>query len=142
MASVLDDMASRPVRPYCSDASMLDPATPIIVDCDPRAYLMLSRQWHDQDTARGLDEALHRLELERAARPPVIEVTVTSPPEGISRAEVRRRARLAFSGRRLRDYLLRESDPVPAGPVTDEFPAVRPGDLPGTAPHVMEVRVQ
>ena len=64
---------------------MLDPDTAIVALCEPRAYQLLSRQWHDQDTARGLDEALHQLELERAARPPVIEVTVTAPPGGIPR---------------------------------------------------------
>lgn len=89
-------------------------------------YHQLSRRWHDQDIARDLDEAVHERDLERAAHPPDIEVTVTAPPEGISRAELNRRVRdevtgftgsprgrVAFSGRRLRDYLLGESDPVP-----------------------------
>ena len=67
---------------------VLDPGTAIVALCEPRIYQLLSRQWHDQGTARDLDEAPHQLELERAAPPPVIEVTVTAPPGGITRSEL------------------------------------------------------
>ena len=79
-------------------------------------YQQLSRCWHDQDAARDLDDAVHERELGRAAVQPVIEVTVTAPPEGLPRAEVARLARDRVSsprGRRVRDYLLGESDPIP-----------------------------
>lgn len=92
MASVFGEMASgtwlfsqfesRPVPRRCSDARALFPDTVIIVACEPRIYQQLSRQWHDRGTARNLDDAMHQLELERAARPPVIEVAqlTAAPP--------------------------------------------------------------
>ena len=87
-------------------------------------------------------------------------MTVTAPPEGILRQDLnqlvsakaaefaglplRSGRRVAFSGRKLRDYLLGESDPIrlgrPAEPVTDELPVVRPEDLPRPAPRVVGVR--
>jgi len=77
------------VRSRCSDARALDRQTVIAADCEPGTFRTLAREWHDRGTAEDLAEALHRLELERAAHP-VIEVTVTAPPEGIPRPELGR----------------------------------------------------
>lgn len=133
-------------------ADPLDTGTPILVDCEPACYRRLSRAWHDRGTVQDLDEALHQLELERAAQLPVISMTVTGPPEGIPRGELATLARgtvaewagpgyagrIAFSGRKLRDYLLGSSDPIPAEPLTDELPVTgRPG---GAGPVTREVR--
>lgn len=124
----------------------LDTRTLIVMDCEPEGYRWMSRAWPNRDTVQDLDEALHRIELERAARTPVISMTVTGPPEGVSRSELAvlarrtvaewagpghagRSRRIAFSGRRLRDYLLGSSDPVP-GETTDEPPAVREVQVP------------
>ena len=82
-------LAGRPVRPRCSDARALDRQIVIAADCEPGTFRTLAREWHDRGTAEDLAEALHRLELERAAHP-VIEVTVITPPGGIPRLELDR----------------------------------------------------
>jgi hypothetical protein len=123
------DLGKRPLPRRCSNASALQADTAIVALCEPRTYQQLSRQWHDRDTTWVLDEALHQLELERAARPPVIEVTVTAPPEGIPRAELNvlvrgevarfagngpatpRARRVATATRRARDYIRPPEDP-------------------------------
>jgi hypothetical protein len=87
------DLGKRPVRRYRSDCRVLDPGTAIVASCEPEIFRSLAREWHDQGTAHDLDEAVHQMELERAAQPPVIEVTVTTPPEGIPRAELTRLVR-------------------------------------------------
>jgi len=83
-------LEQRPVRSRCSDARVLDCQTAIVADCEPGIFRTLAREWHDRGTAEDLAEAVHRRELERAAQPPVIEVTVTTPPEGIPRLELAR----------------------------------------------------
>lgn len=82
------ELAARPPRRYCSDARVLDSGTAIAVTFEPEFFRQLTREWHDRDTTEALAEAVHQLELERAAKPPVIEVTVTTPPTGIPRAEL------------------------------------------------------
>ena len=135
-------LGGRPVRRRCSDARVLYPDTAIVALCEPKDYQQLSRQWHDQDTARNLDEALHQIELERAAQPPVIEVTVTAPPGGIPRTELGRLVRdqvaeltgsqqevsrrpvrkVLMATRRARDY------------IRGDLPAPSPADIPAVPP--------
>ena len=150
-------LARRPARSRYSDARVLDPVIAVVIDCEPVVFRGLLREWGDRATAEGLAEAVHRLELERAAQPPVIEVTVTTPPEGIPRLELSqlvaekvqeitgplpallpgsgeqpRRRRVLTAGRRAR------SQPVPAArpalPVSEDdtptvvLPAIRDGD--------------
>jgi hypothetical protein len=149
------DMRRRPVRCRRSDDSMLDPETAIVADCDTREFRALVREHPDRDAAEEIAEAMHQLDLERAAQPPVIEVTVTTPPEGIPRAELtelvtdtvrqftgpqpvlsddgprpRRRGKVLTATRRARSRLARSR--LPDLPVseddtpTQEFPAIRP----------------
>src|SRR6185437_7793381 len=82
------DMRKRPVRRRPSDAAVLDPGTAVVADCEPETFRELAREWPDRDAAGQITEAMHSLDLERAAQPPVIEVTVTTPPDGIPRAEL------------------------------------------------------
>lgn len=84
------DLARRPVRVRCSDARVLDPQTAIAADCEAADLRRLFREWHDRGTAEEMAESLHQMDLERAAQPPVIEVTVTTPPGGIPRASLER----------------------------------------------------
>jgi len=83
-------LARFPVRARCSDARVLDRQTAIVAVCEPAEFRRLVREWHDRRTSEELAEAVHQLELERAAQPPVIEVTVITPPGGISRLELAR----------------------------------------------------
>jgi hypothetical protein len=83
------DLGRRPLRVRLSAASaVLDPDTAIVADCEPRDFRYLIREWPDRDAAEEIAETLHQFDLERAAQPPVIEVTVTTPPDGIPRAEL------------------------------------------------------
>lgn len=82
------DLGKRSVPRRVSDASMLDPETAIVADCEPREFRTLIREWPDRDAAEEIAETLHQLDLDRAAQPPVIEVTVTTPPDGIPRLEL------------------------------------------------------
>ncbi len=122
------------MRRRCSDARVLYPDTAIVALCEPKDYQQLSRQWHDQDTARSLDEAQHQLDLERASQPPVIEVTVTAPPGGISRTEL---------GQLVRDQVAQLAgppQPAPSRPVRKVLMATRRardyirGDPPAPSP--------
>ena len=117
------DLGKRPVCSRCSDARVLDPHTAIVADCEPGDFRTLVREWHDRRTAEHLAEAVHQLELERAAQPPVIEVTVTTPPGGISRLELDRAVaekvsefavprRVLAATRRARDQLVACDRPV------------------------------
>jgi hypothetical protein len=84
------DLRRQPVRRRLSDAGVLDPGTAIVADCEPDQFRRLTREWPDRAAAEGLVEDMHQLDLERAAQPPVIEVTVTTPPGGIPRADLTR----------------------------------------------------
>ena len=102
-------LAGFPARSRCSDARVLDRQTAVVADCEPGSLRVLFREWHDRRTAEELAEAVHQLELERAAQPPVIEVTVITPPEGIPRLEL---------------------DRAVAGKIAGLLPAPGPGTLP------------
>lgn len=144
----------------------LDPGTVVAVDLEPLLYRQLRDVWHDQSVVRELDDAVHQLELIRATVPPVIEVTVTAPPGGISREElgpVVRDAVARFTGpqlavqmdqaapvsraRRVKDYLLGDPPPGPAalppGMTGEEFGSDYPTnpDPTGPIPVIQEVRV-
>lgn len=87
------DLSRRPVRLRPSDARVLDPAAAIVATGEPGIFRQLARDWASRDAAHrqaaeDITEGQHQLELEQAAQPPVIEVTVTTPPEGIPRAEL------------------------------------------------------
>lgn len=89
------DLRKRPVRRRRSDDDVLDPETAIVASCEPREFRRLTRDWQVRDGrhrlgADEITEAMHELDLERAAQPPVIEVTVTTPPDGIPRLELAR----------------------------------------------------
>lgn len=71
---------------WCSNPGPLTGQTPVLVCCEPVVFRELARSWHDRRTSEDVTEFCHRRELERAAQPPVLEVTVTTPPEGISKA--------------------------------------------------------
>lgn len=89
-SAAVADLIRFPARARFSDARVLDPVTAIVADCEPVIFRFLIRDWPDRGTAEELAEAVHQLELERAAQPPVIEVTVITPPEGIPRLELTR----------------------------------------------------
>lgn len=118
------EMAARPLRRYCSDARILDSGTAIVVTSEPDFFRQLTREWHDRDTTEALAEAVHQLELERASKPPVIEVTVTTPPTGIPRAEL---------GQLVQDTVARITGPQPVLPPGDWeiAPAAGDGYVPG-----------
>jgi hypothetical protein len=84
------DIRKRPVPRRLSDDAVLDPETAIVVTCEPVVFRGLVREWPDRDFAEDIAETMHDLDLERAAQPPVIEVTVTTPPGGIPRADLTR----------------------------------------------------
>jgi hypothetical protein len=84
------DLRSRPVRPRSSDDSMLDPETAIVAGCEPGIFRAVVREMDNRDAAEEIAEVMHQRDLEQAAQPPVIEVTVTTPPEGIPRLELDR----------------------------------------------------
>lgn len=111
------DLAKRPVRVRKSDDSMLDPETAIVADCEPSFFRQVVRAQGAEEIA----EEMHQRDLERAAQPPVIEVTVTTPPEGMPRAQVTQLAMEAVA---------RFTGPQPVLPadrgITDPFPAVSP----------------
>lgn len=82
------DLGKRPVPRLVSDASVLDPETAIVADYEPRDFRGLIREWPDRSAAEEIAEEQHQRDLDRAAQPPVIEVTVTTPPDGIPRLEL------------------------------------------------------
>ena len=145
-------LAARPLRVYRSPrAVILDPAAPIALDCEPSAFRQMVRDWPDRDTSSQLVEAIHQLDLKRAAQPPVIEVTVTTPPGGIPRAALARlvQARMAEAGPELQDHMPTQNLPAVTGtgPLraasasalddTQVMPLIRPDD----ETQVIEVRV-
>lgn len=68
-----------PASVHQSDFTVLRPDVPVIVVCPAAEFDTLVHEWPDQAAALLLLERLHELELERAAVPPVINVTVTDP---------------------------------------------------------------
>ncbi len=61
---------------------VLDPAQVVMADCPAAIFGQLAAEWPDQQTAHEIVEAVHELELERASKPPIINVAVT-PPGGL-----------------------------------------------------------
>jgi hypothetical protein len=145
VGSVADDLAARPVRRRVSVALVLSPDTAIVAGCEPAIFRRLVREAGAEEIA----EAVHQRDLERAARPPVIEVTVTTPPGGIRAAELRRvvaetvaevtgpqRRVLAATRRAARRAALPPLPPVSEDDTpTMVLPAVR------DEPEVVEVRI-
>jgi hypothetical protein len=82
------DLGNRPAVQRPCDASALDPGTVIVAGCEPKDFRALIQEWGDPRAAEEIAEEMYQRELERAAQPPVIEVTVTTPPEGIPRLEL------------------------------------------------------
>jgi len=68
-----------------SPPDVLDPATSAD---EPAIYWHLSRCWRGQETIRDLDEALHRIEQERAARPPAPGLTAVARPDDTPTQEI------------------------------------------------------
>lgn len=76
----LKDLARWPARSLVLDsARVLDPEEFIVADHAVQTFEHLCETWHDKATARETREAIHKLELEAAAQPPVINVTVAAP---------------------------------------------------------------
>lgn len=139
--SLAADLASRPLRVYRSrHAAILDPAAAISADGEPSEFRHMVRDWPDRDTTVWLTEAIHQRELARAAQPPVIEVTVTTPPGGIPRADLARlvQARMAAADSPLQDYLPIQEIPAIRGDLADTqvLPRISDDDT-----QVIEVRV-
>jgi hypothetical protein len=84
------DLGNRPVPRRPSDAGVLDPFTVIVADCEPGIFRATIRGWDNRRAAEEIAEEMYQRELERAAQPPVIEVTVTTPPGGIPRLDLTR----------------------------------------------------
>ncbi len=84
------DLGNRPDARGACDAGVLDPDTVIVADCEPKDFRVLVREWGDPRAAEEIAEEMYQRDLERAAQPPVIEVTVTTPPDGIPRLELTR----------------------------------------------------
>jgi hypothetical protein len=59
---------------------VLDTATPVVLDERAPEFDGLLDAWADRGTAHSTRQAVHRFELERAAVPPVINVTVAGVP--------------------------------------------------------------
>jgi len=67
---------------YPVTGSCLSEGTPLPPPCPGATWFeVLAAAWHDQSLMRQHQEGLHHLELARAARPPVLAVTVVSPSE-------------------------------------------------------------
>lgn len=149
--SLAAELAARPLRIYRSrHVRILDPAADFTVDCEPVTFRQLAKGWPDRDTSDQLTEAVHRMDLERAAQP-VIEVTVTTPPGGIPRAALAQlvQARMAQDATRVPDLVPAQASgplrdvrsprrlPLWTDPdATTVFPAVRDDDT-----QIIEVRV-
>jgi hypothetical protein len=60
----------------------LDKSVPAALDDDFKApwFDWLTEQWPERDTARGCLAAVHRMDVERAMQPPVVNVTVPGIP--------------------------------------------------------------
>jgi hypothetical protein len=58
----------------------LDASVPAALDDRAPWFEWMAKTWPDRATAVGCHEAVHRLEVERAAQVPVINVTVPGVP--------------------------------------------------------------
>ena len=137
------DLGGRPVRSRCSDARVLDPETAVVADCERKCRRLL-REWHDRRTAEDLAEAVHQRDLERAAQPPVIQVTVTTPPGGIPRLELEQAVARSCPPCRARGAARQPAVPATRWRIlmlVGPAPVSSAGDLPWAASHVMGVRV-
>ena len=73
-------LGSRPVPQLPVSLSPLDSGM-TVVDCfGPVDYKRLFRDWPDRQTAADLAEAVHDLEMERAAQAPKVTLSVAIPP--------------------------------------------------------------
>ena len=113
------DLANRPVPARGHQlAAVLEPEIAIVTNGETCHFRQLIREWPDRDAAEEIAEVMHQRDLEQAAQPPVIEVTVTTPPEGLPRAHV---AEL------VKKTVERFTGPQPVLSGTDPFPEIRPG---------------
>jgi hypothetical protein len=58
----------------------LDKAVQVVLDDHAPWFDWMTETWPDRATARQSREAVHRMDVERAAQPPVINVTVPGVP--------------------------------------------------------------
>lgn len=61
-------------------ADPLDTSFPVALDDRAPAFEDLTEEWSDRATARQCLAAVHRMDIERAAQPPVVNVTVPGIP--------------------------------------------------------------
>lgn len=76
--AVAASLAGRPVpdRPGVGPEQVV-----IVLQSDPAEFDSLMRSWPDHEFAVDLLGRLHELDVERASRPPVIQMTVTASEE-------------------------------------------------------------
>lgn len=58
----------------------LDASVPVALDDHAPWFEWMTEAWPDRATARDCRSAVHRMDVERAAQPPVINVTVPGVP--------------------------------------------------------------
>jgi hypothetical protein len=58
----------------------LDTTVPVALDDRAPWFERLAENWSDRETASRCREHVHRMDVERAAQPPVINVTVPGVP--------------------------------------------------------------
>lgn len=58
----------------------LDPAVPVALDDRAPEFEELAESWPGRATAQQCVAAVHRMDIDRAAQPPVINVTVPGVP--------------------------------------------------------------
>ena len=61
-------------------ADPLDTSVPVALDDRATEFEGLAEEWADRATARHCREAVHRMDVERASQPPVVNVTVPGIP--------------------------------------------------------------
>jgi hypothetical protein len=61
-------------------ADPLDESVPVALDDRAPLFDDLAETWLDRATARLCRDAVHRMDVERAAQPPVVNVTVPGIP--------------------------------------------------------------
>lgn len=53
-----------------------DPAVPVVLDDQSPWFEWMTEQWPDRATAKTCRDYVHRMDVDRATQPPVINVTV------------------------------------------------------------------
>jgi hypothetical protein len=74
-------MGVRPDAGHWDGDDSLNGSKVIVLDCEAADLERLMAEWADQGNVRELLHGLHGFELERAAQPPEVHVTI-APPEG------------------------------------------------------------